>query len=96
MDKNYRADLLAAVKANPEEWNHRIRQCGRRIISAVTFRETARSTHEKTGTVLLSVIGYYYSVFHISIATLYLDLWVPKTSSAGWIDAKRAAERQPY
>jgi hypothetical protein len=23
-------------------------------------------------------------------------LWVPKTSSAGWIDAKRAVERQPY
>jgi catalase len=23
-------------------------------------------------------------------------LWVPKTSSAGWTDAKRAVERQPY
>ena len=25
-----------------------------------------------------------------------LVVWVPKTSSAGWIDAKRAVERQPY
>jgi len=73
MDKTYRADLLAEVKANQMEWEFRIRQCGRRLISAVSFRETARSTHEKTGTVLLSVIGYYYSVFHISIAALYLD-----------------------
>jgi hypothetical protein len=23
-------------------------------------------------------------------------LWVPKTSSAGWIDVKRAVEPQPY
>jgi hypothetical protein len=25
-----------------------------------------------------------------------IRVWVPKTSLAGWIDAKRAVERQPY
>ena len=29
-------------------------------------------------------------------ASQLLNLWVPRTSSAGWIDAKRAAERQAY
>lgn len=73
MKNQYRADLLEAVKANEEEWEFRLRQCGRRILTAVTFRESAKSTCEKTGSTLLPVIGYYYSVFHISAAALYFD-----------------------
>jgi hypothetical protein len=65
--------LLAAVKGNADEWELRLRQCGRRILAAVTFRESARSTCEKTGSTLLPVIGYYYSLFHISVAVLYFE-----------------------
>ncbi len=74
MDKAYRATLQAAIKANPDEWEGRIISCGRRVISAVTFREVAKSTSDKTGTVLLSVVGYYYSVYHLAIAALYFDV----------------------
>jgi hypothetical protein len=31
-----------------------------------------------------------------TMAEYMRQLWAPKTSSAGWIDAKRAVERQPY
>lgn len=73
MNDTYRADLLSAVKANPDEWEHRLQKCGRRILTAVTFRETSRSTCEKTESTLLPVIGYYYSIFHISVATLHFE-----------------------
>ncbi len=73
MEANYRAGLLAAVKANPDEWEYRLHQCGRHILAAVTFRETSRSTCEKTESTLLPVIGYYYSIFHISVAALYFE-----------------------
>jgi hypothetical protein len=73
MDLTYRTSLLTAVKANADDWELRVRQCGRRILAAVTFRETARSTYEKTESTLLPVIGYYYSLFHISVAVLYFE-----------------------
>jgi hypothetical protein len=60
---------LAAIQANEDQWNERIRCCGRRVISAVM----ARATREKTGTVLFCPLGYYYSFFHITVAILYLD-----------------------
>jgi hypothetical protein len=73
MDHQYLAALLAAVKTNEDEWELRVRQCGRRILTAVTFRESARSTCEKMGSTLLPVIGYYYSLFHVSVAVLYFE-----------------------
>jgi hypothetical protein len=73
MDRKYRASLLSAVKADEDKWEFRLQQCGRRILAAVTFRESARSTCEKTQSTLLPVIGYYYSLFHISTAVLYLE-----------------------
>lgn len=73
MNAQYQNALLAAVKANAEDWEFRVRQCGRRILTAVTFRENSRSTCEKTGSTLLPVIGYYYSIFHISVAVLYFE-----------------------
>ena len=73
MANRYESELLAAIKANEGEWSVRLRQCGRRVITAVTFREVANSTFQKTGTVLLSVIGYYYSMFHAATAALYFD-----------------------
>lgn len=75
MDAAYRAALQAAVRANPDEWEGRVMKCGRRVISAVTFREVADSACQKTGTVLLSVIGHYYSVYHLAIAALYFDVF---------------------
>ena len=74
MDAAYRSKLLAAVLANTGEWEVRVMSCGRRVVSAVTFREVADSTCQKTETVLLSVIGHYYSVYHLAIAALYFDV----------------------
>lgn len=73
MDSSYHSDLLAAVEKNRDGWEERLRMCGRRILAAVTFRETSRSTCEKTESTLLPVIGYYYSLFHISVAALYYE-----------------------
>src|SRR5579859_2935730 len=41
-----------------EEWTARIVRSARRLMTAVTFREVAESTHLRTGTVLLAPIGF--------------------------------------
>jgi uncharacterized protein (UPF0332 family) len=70
----YLGELRASLRANRDEWECRIEKCGRRIVSAVTFREVSRSACKDTGTVLLSVIGHYYAIYHIAIAALYFDV----------------------
>ena len=55
------------------EWSARVHRCAKHIISAVSFRETSFSAHEKTGSPLLSIIGYYYGMFHMGVAVLYID-----------------------
>jgi hypothetical protein len=62
-----------------EEWTARIVRSARRLMTAVTFREVAESTHLRTGTVLFAPIGFYYSMFHMALALLHLD---PNTEAA--------------
>lgn len=83
MRKKYRDKLIYAVKNDHlipneygreyTEWDYRIHKCARRILAATCFRENANNTYQKTKSIILPVIGYYYALFHMGVAVLYLD-----------------------
>ena len=62
---------------NENEEFIRTERCGKHILSAIGFRENAKSTFEKTKGVFLPSVGFYYSYFHLSIAMLSLDYATP-------------------
>jgi len=83
MRQKYRDKLIHAVKNDHlipnefdreyTEWDYRIHKCARRILAAVCFRENAYNTYQHTKSIILPVIGYYYALFHMGVAVLYLD-----------------------
>ncbi len=83
MKQKYRDKLISSAK-NDEivltyngieytEWEYRAHECARRILTAVCFRENANNTYLITDSIILPIIGYYYSLFHMGAATLYLE-----------------------
>lgn len=70
----YFDDLRAALtNANEDEWVSRTSKSARHILIAVCFRETSENTVRLTSSVLFAPIGFYYSLFHLGVATLWLD-----------------------
>lgn len=63
--------LVSFRKQNPENWRERYRLSSKRLLSSLFFFASAKIVYEK-GNRLLSAIGYYYSLFHISKALLFL------------------------
>jgi len=60
-------------KMSEDEKYFRSELCAKHLLNAVVFGEHSQFSYEKTKSVLLPAIGFYYSFFHISIAALYLD-----------------------
>ncbi|EMR36917.1 hypothetical protein [Vibrio harveyi] len=50
----------------------RAEKSAKHLLTAVAFKETSRVSFEKTNSVLLPPIGYYYSIFHMSVALCWL------------------------
>lgn len=74
MAQTYFDDLRnVLIPDNESEWWARTAKSAKHILTAVCFRETAQSTAQKTGSVIFSPIGFYYSLFHLGIALLYMD-----------------------
>jgi hypothetical protein len=74
MEQPYTDRLRHSLRLNGnDEWFKRGIECARRILAAICFRETAESTRQQTGTVLFSPIGFYYSLFHIGLAALWME-----------------------
>lgn len=69
----YLDNLKAKSRNDPEWWERKVISSSKSFLTAVSFRETALSTYEKTGNVVLPTIGYYYSVFHLSLSILKVD-----------------------
>jgi hypothetical protein len=60
-----------------ECWD-RAEKAAKYILSAVAFKESSRVSFEKTESVLLPPIGYYYSFFHMSVALCWLHPGIEK------------------
>jgi uncharacterized protein (UPF0332 family) len=63
-------------KEKPDEWDRRWRISTKRLLSSLFFLVSAKDVYDH-GNKLLSAIGYYYSLFHLSKALLFL---LPKYS----------------
>lgn len=54
-----------------QRWD-RAEKAAKHLLTAVAFRVTSRVSFEKTNSALLPPIGYYYSIFHMSVALCWL------------------------
>jgi len=83
LNQNYRDQLLAHIREDNKlineihevdtEWDFRVETCARRLLTAVCFRENAENTYKITKSVILPIIGFYYSMFHMSLALLSVE-----------------------
>jgi len=65
-------------KQDSNDWDYRTTQCAKSILTAVCFRETAIASAESTDSMIYQPIGLYYSMFHMSLAMLWINPRVRK------------------
>lgn len=79
MNQKYKDKLLQCIKSdkfekgNPNEWFKRSKICARRILTAVCFWEHSNNIYCLTESRIFPNIGYYYALFHMSVAVLSID-----------------------
>lgn len=79
MNQKYKDKLLQCIKSdkfekeNPNEWFKRSEICARRILTAVCFWEHSNNIYCLTESRIFPNIGYYYALFHMSVAVLSID-----------------------
>jgi len=74
MKQTYADNLRNSHKKYEEnKWEERSRKSLHHIVAAVCFRETSESTYQQHGSVILPAIGFYYSMFHIGLAGLFVE-----------------------
>ena len=78
MNQKYKDSLIHSVKIdeqnnNLDEWWERSEMCARRILTAICFREQSDRVFALTECRIFPNIGYYYALFHMSVAILAID-----------------------
>jgi uncharacterized protein (UPF0332 family) len=78
MDQKYKDSLIHSVKIDEldndlNEWWERSEICARRILTAICFREQSNRVFVLTESRIFPNIGYYYALFHMSVAILVID-----------------------
>lgn len=74
MTRKYFIDLQHSLTSEKEEeWWRRTNKCAKHLLTGVCFRETSQSISDKTGSAIFSPIGFYYSLFHVGVAMLYME-----------------------
>ena len=78
MDQKYKDSLIHSVKIDEldndlDEWWERSEICSRRILTAICFREQSKRVFALTESRIFPNIGYYYALFHMSVAILAID-----------------------
>lgn len=71
--QNYNERIRASLKNGAIDWDKRARLASKSLLTAVCYREVSLSTLEKTNSLIFPPIGFYYSVFHLSVALLKLE-----------------------
>ena len=72
LSRAYYCKLRHDVKSNPNEWADRSRSFARSLLASVAFRESAQATMDQTKSVILAPIGFYYALFHLAMAALWI------------------------
>lgn len=71
--KEFEDKVRQLVNSSPEDWDSRATKCARSLLAAVCFRETAIASQRRQDSMIYQPIGLYYSMFHMSIAMLWLN-----------------------
>jgi hypothetical protein len=61
------------VNGNITDWDYRAEKCGKSLLAAVCFRETALASHRRKDSKIYQPIGFYYAMFHMSLAMLWIN-----------------------
>ncbi len=78
MNQKYKDSLIHSAKTDElnndsEEWWERSEKCSRRVLTAICFREQSNRVFTLTESRIFPNIGYYYALFHMSVAILAID-----------------------
>jgi hypothetical protein len=57
----------------------RAEKCAKHLLTAVAFKEISIISYKNTNSVLLTPIGYYYSIYHLSLSMCWLHPEIPET-----------------
>lgn len=71
LPQNFMDSLRQYKKENCEKWGEKYRRSTERLLSSFLFFVSAKSSY-KVENLLLTVISYYYSLYHLSKALLLL------------------------
>lgn len=79
MNQKYRDKLKHYIRMKKlennqlDDWAERAEICSRRLLAAICFREHSANIFDLTETQIFPNIGFYYSIFHMSVAILSID-----------------------
>lgn len=78
MNQKYKDNLIHSVKIDElnndsEEWRERSEICSKRVLTAICFHEQSNRVFTLTESRIFPNIGYYYALFHMSVAILTID-----------------------
>ena len=71
--KKFEDKIRNLVNSNSEDWDFRATKCAKSLLAAVCFRETALASQRRQDSMIYQPIGLYYSMFHMSMAMLWLN-----------------------
>lgn len=77
--KKFEDKIRNLVNTQPEDWDLRATKCAKSLLAAVCFRETALASQRRQDSMIYQPIGLYYSMFHMSMAMLWLNPRVKPT-----------------
>lgn len=69
----FRDKVRNLVNTNKTDWDYRAEKCGKSILAAVCFRETALAGNRRKDSKIYQPIGFYYAMFHMSLAMLWIN-----------------------
>jgi uncharacterized protein (UPF0332 family) len=73
LKKPFEEKIRHLVNTNKTDWDDRAAKCAKSLLTAVCFRETALASNRRKDSMIYQPIGLYYSMFHISMAALWLN-----------------------
>lgn len=81
MKQKHRDAIIRSTKSKTEnELALRADKCAKHLLLGVSFREMSEVTLDLTDCTLLSPIGFYYSMFHTSVALLNINCMIEAKS----------------
>jgi hypothetical protein len=71
--QRYQDKVRASLK-QPNKWENRAIKSSLHTLAAVCFKEVSTSNYKESNSFIFPPIGFYYSVFHLSVSLLALDI----------------------